>query len=228
MSSGFDKGRLQRVVELCDRYVSDGKFPCAQVQIAHRGSVALRHTVGSADIESGASLREDAIFRIYSMTKPITSIGLMQLYEKGLLILEDPVAKYIPAFADPQVLVGGSYLNPVTRPAQTELTIRDMLLHTSGLTYGFHYSNNLDKMNRYKKIAGAAEGADGTLEDKINELATLPLLFDPGTAWNYSMSTDVCGRLIEVISGKGLDEYCLLYTSPSPRDRQKSRMPSSA
>ena len=134
MSSGFDKGRLQRVVELCDRYVSGGKFPCAQVQIAHRGSVALRHTVGSADIESGASLREDAIFRIYSMTKPITSIGLMQLYEKGLLILEDPVAKYIPAFADPQVLVGGSYLNPVTRPAQTELTIRDMLLHTSGLT----------------------------------------------------------------------------------------------
>ena len=207
MGSGFDKDRLQRVVELCDRYVNDGKFSCAQVQIAHRGSVALRYTVGSADLESGASLREDAIFRIYSMTKPITSIALMQLYEKGLFILEDPVAKYIPAFANPQVLVGGSYLNPVTRPAQTELTIRDMLLHTSGLTYGFHYSNNLDKMYRYKKIAGAAEGADGTLEEKINELATLPLLFDPGTAWNYSMSTDVCGRLIEVLSGKGLDEY---------------------
>jgi len=207
MGSGFDQTRLQRVAELCDRYVDSGKFPCAQVQLAHQGNVALRYTAGWADIESQTALSEDAIFRIYSMTKPLTSIGLMQLYEKGLLILEDPVQKYIPAFADPQVLVGGSYLNPVTRPAQTELTIRDMLLHTSGLTYGFHYSTNLDKMYRYQKIAGAAEGADGTLEEKINQLAELPLLFDPGTAWNYSMSTDVCGRLIEVISGQGLDEY---------------------
>ncbi len=207
MTSGFDEGRLQRVAELCDRYVDTGKFPCAQVQIAHRGSVALRHTAGSADLESELPLRDDAIFRIYSMTKPITSIGLMQLYEKGLFILEDPVEKYIPSFANPQVLVGGSYLKPVTRPAQTELTVRDMLLHTSGLTYGFHYSNNLDKMYRHRKIAGAAEGADGTLEEKVDQIAELPLLFDPGTAWNYSMSTDVCGRLIEVISGQGLEQY---------------------
>ena len=210
MSLGFDEKRLQRVAELCDRYVEGGKFPCAQVQLAHQGNVAFRYTTGWADIESKAALREDAIFRIYSMTKPITSIGLMQLYEKGEFILEDPVAKYIPAFADPQVLAGGSYLNPVTRPAQTELTIRDMLLHTSGLTYGFHYSNNLDKMYRDSKFASiwGRKGDDlETLEETANKLGEMPLLFDPGTSWNYSMSTDVCGRLIEVISGKGLDEY---------------------
>ncbi|MBG02179.1 MAG: serine hydrolase [Acidimicrobiaceae bacterium] len=210
MSLGFDEGRLQRVAELCDRYVDGGKFPCAQVQLSHQGNVAFRYTTGWSDIESKNPLREDAIFRIYSMTKPITSIGLMQLYEKAEFILEDPVAKYLPAFADPQVLVGGSYLNPVTRPAQTELTIRDMLLHTSGLTYGFHYSNNLDKMYRESKFAsiwGKKGDEIETLEETTNKLGEMPLLFDPGTSWNYSMSTDVCGRLIEVISGRALDEY---------------------
>ncbi len=207
MSLGFDEGRLQRVVQLCDRYVDDGKFPCAQVQIAHQGNVALRYTAGAADIENGTELREDAIFRIYSMTKPITSIGLMQLYEKGDFILEDPVEKYIPSFSNPEVLVGGPIHKPITRPAQTALTIRDLLLHTSGLTYGFHYSNNLDKMYRHGKLGGAVEGSNSTLEEIVNRLGELPLLFDPGTAWNYSMSTDVCGRLIEVISGQSLDNY---------------------
>ena len=211
MSLGFDEGRLRRVVQLCDRYVDDGKFPCAQVQIAHQGNIALRYTAGAADIESGTELQDDAIFRIYSMTKPITSIGLMQLYEEGKFILEDPVEKYIPSFSNPEVLVGGPIHKPITRPAQTTLTIRDMLIHTSGLTYGFHYSNNLDKMYRHKKLGGAVEGSSSSLEEIVNRLGGLPLLFDPGTAWNYSMSTDVCGRLIEVISGQSLDDYLREY-----------------
>ena len=210
MGHGFDQERLSRITELCDRYVESGKFPCAQVQVARGDEVVLRHTIGKADIEENIDLRDDAIFRIYSMTKPLTSIGLMQLYEKGEFILEDPVERFIPAFSNPQVLIGGSYLKPALRPAQTTLTVRDMLMHTSGLTYGFHFSNNLDKMYRKSKfgsIWGQKGDAIQTLEETANKLGEMPLLFDPGTSWNYSMSTDICGRLIEVISGQNLDEY---------------------
>ena len=210
MGHGFDQERLSRISELCDRYVENGKFPCAQVQVARGDQIVMRHTIGKADIEENIDLRDDAIFRIYSMTKPLTSIGLMQLYEKGELILEDPVERFIPAFSDPQVLIGGSYLKPALRPAQTTLTVRDMLMHTSGLTYGFHFSNNLDKMYRKSKfgsIWGQKGDATETLEETANKLGEMPLLFDPGTSWNYSMSTDICGRLIEVISGQNLDEY---------------------
>ena len=211
MNSGFNPKRLNRVVDLCERYVNEGKLPCAQVQIVQEGDVVLRHTTGMADIESSKPLDDDSIFRIYSMTKPITSIALMQLYEQGKFLLEDPVEKFLPAFKDPVVLLGGSLLKPETRPAQTVMTIRDLLTHTSGLTYGFHFQNNLDQMYRDQKLGGPLTEKQGranvSLEEGIDRLGSLPLLFDPGTAWNYSMSTDVCGRLIEVIGGCSLDEY---------------------
>ena len=211
MNSGFDLERLNRVVDLCERYVDEGKLPCAQVQVALEGDVVLRHTTGMADIESNKPLGDDSIFRIYSMTKPITSIALMQLYEQGEFLLEDPVEKFLPSFKNPVVLLGGSLFKPETRPARTVMTVRDLLTHTSGLTYGFHFQNNLDQMYRDKKLGGPLTGKQGranvSLEEGIDLLGGLPLLFDPGTAWNYSMSTDVCGRLIEVIGGCGLDEY---------------------
>ncbi len=211
MNSGFNPKRLNRVVDLCERYVNEGKLPCAQVQIVQEGDVVLRHSTGMADIESSKPLDDDSIFRIYSMTKPITSIALMQLYEQGKFLLEDPVEKFLPAFKDPVVLLGGSLLKPETRPAQTVMTIRDLLTHTSGLTYGFHFQNNLDQMYRDQKLGGPLTEKQGranvSLEEGIDRLGGLPLLFDPGTAWNYSMSTDVCGRLIEVIGGCSLDEY---------------------
>ena len=213
MGGGFNSERLNRVVALCDRYVNDGKFPCAQVQIAHKGEIVLRHTVGKSDIETDRELSENAIFRIYSMTKPLTSIALMQLYEQGHFILEDKIEKYLPEFSNPQVLVGGSYLSPVLRPAQTPLTVRDMLMHTSGLTYAFHFSNNLDKMYRHSNLGSIALRSNDeempNLEETVKRLSAMPLLFDPGTSWNYSMSTDVCGRLVEVLSGLSLDEYIL-------------------
>jgi len=211
VNSGFNPKRLNRVVDLCERYVNEGKLPCAQVQIVQEGDVVLRHTTGMADIESSKPLGDDSIFRIYSMTKPITSIALMQLYEQGKFLLEDPVEKFLPSFKDPVVLLGGSLLKPETRPAQTVMTIRDLLTHTSGLTYGFHFQNNLDQMYRDQKLGGPLTEKQGranvSLEEGIDRLGGLPLLFDPGTAWNYSMSTDVCGRLIEVIGGCSLDEY---------------------
>ena len=211
MSSGFDLDRLNKVVDLCNRYVEEGKIPCAQVQVAHDGNVVLRHTTGMADIESNISLMDDAIFRIYSMTNPITSIALMQLYEQGKFLLEDPVEKFLPSFKNPQVLLGGSLFKPELRPAKTIMTVRDLLTHTSGLTYGFHFQNNLDQMYRDKKLGGPLTGgegrADASLEEAIDIMGGLPLLFDPGTAWNYSMSTDVCGRLIEVIGDCSFDDY---------------------
>ena len=211
MSSGFDLNRLNRVVDLCNRYVEESKIPCAQVQVAHDGNVVLRHTTGMADIESAAPLMDDAIFRIYSMTKPITSIALMQLYEQGKFLLEDPVEKFLPSYKNPVVLLGGSLFKPELRPAETVMTIRDLLTHTSGLTYGYHFQTNHDQMYRDKKLGGHLTGgvgrADASLEEAIDIMGGLPLLFDPGTAWNYSMSTDVCGRLIEVIGDCKFDDY---------------------
>lgn len=205
-TTAFDDQRIERVSALIDRYVQGDKLPCGQVQVAHRGQVALRYSTGHADIESGRPLHDDAIFRIYSMTKPITSVALMQLYEQALFVLEDPVSSFIPEFADMQVLVGGSLTAPKTRPAQTEMTVRDVLTHTSGLTYGFVMQNNLDAMYRDDDL-GNFGLPEQTLEEVMKTLASKPLAFDPGTAWNYSMSTDVCGRLVEVISGQTLDEY---------------------
>ena len=205
-TAGFDSQRLARVAALVDRYVAEGKLAGAQVQVAHRGEVALRHTVGRADVASDRPLADDAIYRIYSMTKPITSIALMQLYEQGQVLLEDPVSAYIPEFAEMQVFTGGTPTAPKVRPAQTAMTVKDVLTHASGLTYGFFFQNNLDAMYREDGL-GDFQLPDYTLEEGMRRLATKPLAFDPGTAWNYSMSTDVCGRLVEVISGMGLDEY---------------------
>ena len=204
--AGFDSQRLARVAALVDRYVAEGKLAGAQVQVAHRGEVALRHTVGRADVASDRPLGDDAIYRIYSMTKPITSIALMQLYEQGRVLLEDPVSAYIPEFAEMQVFTGGTPTAPKVRPAQTVMTVKDVLTHASGLTYGFFFQNNLDAMYREDGL-GNFELPDYTLEEGMTRLAAKPLAFDPGTAWNYSMSTDVCGRLVEVISAMGLDEY---------------------
>jgi CubicO group peptidase (beta-lactamase class C family) len=205
-TAGFDSQRLASVSALVDRYVAEGKLAGAQVQVAHRGEVALRHTVGRADVASDRPLGDDAIYRIYSMTKPITSIALMQLYEQGRVLLEDPVSAYIPEFAEMQVFTGGTPTAPKVRPAQTVMTVKDVLTHASGLTYGFFFQNNLDAMYREDGL-GDFQLPDYTLEEGMRRLATKPLAFDPGTAWNYSMSTDVCGRLVEVISGMGLDEY---------------------
>ncbi|MEO0493033.1 MAG: serine hydrolase domain-containing protein [Actinomycetota bacterium] len=205
-TAGFDSQRLAQVAALADRYVADGKLAGAQVQVAHRSEVALRHTVGRADVASDRPLGDDAIYRIYSMTKPITSIALMQLYEQGRVLLEDPVSDYIPAFADMQVFLGGTPTDPQLRPAQTVMTVKDVLTHASGLTYGFFFQNNVDAMYREDGL-GNFQLPGYTLEEGMERLGAKPLVFDPGTAWNYSMSTDVCGRLVEVISGMGLDAY---------------------
>lgn len=201
--ASFDESRLDRIGAVGRRYVDDGKFPCSVVQVANADGVVYRDAYGWADVEDERPIDFDSIFRIYSMTKPITSIVLMQLYEEGRLLLEDPVELHLPDLADPRVMVGGSDQAPITRPALRSISIKDLLTHTSGLTYGFFRQTPLDARYRDQGLGDFAL-PDYSLAEGVRRLGEQPLLFDPGTAWNYSMSTDVCGAVVEAITGQTL------------------------
>lgn len=203
---GFDQARLQRVGAVGRRYVADGKLPFSMVQVARDGRVVYRDDHGLADVEAGRPITDDAIVRIYSMTKPITSIALMQLYEAGEVLLEDPISAFLPDFADLQVWDGGTAEAPRTRPAASIPTVAEVLTHQSGFTYGFMFQHPVDAMYRAVGL-GNLTVPDYDLDEGMARLARIPLLFDPGTAWNYSVSTDVVGKLVEVISGRPLDRY---------------------
>lgn len=203
--AGLDTDRLSRLGEfLEERYVRPGRLPCAMALVARRGEVAYLSMHGLMDVERGRPVQRDTLFRIYSMTKPITSIALMQLYEQGRLLLDDPVHRYIPSWEKLRVYKAGVHPNFLTTPVQRPMSIRDLLTHQSGLTYGFMNRTNVDAAYRALRLDG---GAGHSLERLVDELSRLPLEFSPGTAWNYSVATDVCGYLIQVISGMPLDEY---------------------
>lgn len=195
----FDDHRLSRIGDVGRRYVDAQKIPCSVVQVADSNDVLYTDTYGWADVQEQTPITLDSIFRIYSMTKPITSIVLMQLYEEGEFLLEDPLEKFLPEFANPTVMTGGSDLAPTTRPASRSITIRDILTHCSGLTYGFFRQTPLDARYREQGLGDFAT-PDYSLREGMKRLAAEPLLFDPGTSWNYSMSTDVCGAVVEVIT----------------------------
>ena len=203
---GFDPARLARIGAHFAAYVDDGRLPGWQVQVSRRGEVVYRAQQGWRDLEARLPVEDDSVFRIFSMTKPITSVAAMMLYEQGRFELTDPIAKYVPAFADMRVLEGGTALKPATRPAAGPIRVQHLLNHTSGLTYGFHHVHVQDEMYRNAGYEwGAPKGH--TLEQAVADWARLPLRFDPGTRWNYSVATDVLGRLVEVISGQTLAEF---------------------
>lgn len=203
---GFDPDRLGRIDSHFRRYVDDGRLPGWTIAVARRGRVAHLAHYGLADIEAGRAVADDTVWRIYSMSKPITSVAAMMLYERGALELTDPVSRYIPAFADMRVYRGGSAANPGTVPAGEPIRIWHLLSHTAGLTYGFHHAHPVDEMYRAKGFEfGAPRGMD--LEGACEAFAQFPLVFDPGTEWNYSVATDVLGRVVEVASGKKLDAF---------------------
>jgi len=193
------------------KYVDSGLIAGCVVAVIRNGDVAHLSAIGKADIQRDVDMTTDSIFRLYSMTKPITSLALMTLYEDGLFQLTDPVSKFIPAWKDLAVYVGGSYPDFQTRPVDREMNVQDLLTHQSGLTYGFFVDRPGDTtalQRTYKELdLGMTDVFPGTLEDLVNELAKLPLEFSPGTAWHYSVSTDVCARLVEVISGRQFDEF---------------------
>lgn len=203
---GFDPDRLGRIDSHFRRYVDDGRLPGWTIAVARRGRVAHLAHYGLADREAGRAVTDDTVWRIYSMTKPITSVAAMMLYERGALELTDPVSRYIPAFADMRVYRGGSAANPGTVPAGEPMRVWHLLSHTSGLTYGFHHAHPVDEMYRAKGFEfGVPRGMD--LETACDAFAQFPLVFDPGTEWNYSVATDVLGRVVEVASGKKLDAF---------------------
>ncbi len=203
---GFDAERLRRVDAHFRRYVDDGRLAGWTIAVTRRGRVAHLAHHGLADVEAGRPVDGDTIWRIYSMSKPITSVAVMILYERGLLELTDPVSRFIPSFADMRVYRGGSAVNPGTAPAAETMRVWHLLTHTSGLTYGFHHAHPVDEMYRARGYEfGSPRGAD--LATACDTFASLPLLFEPGAEWNYSVATDVLGRVVEVASGQPLDEF---------------------
>lgn len=200
-SVGLNADSLARIPPHLNRYVDEGKLPGYLVMVARHGKPAFLHTYGSCDVERGKAVAEDTIFRIYSMTKPITSVALLQLYERGLFQLDNPVSRFIPSFKDLMVFAGGDADSFYITDPDREMSIRDLFTHTAGLTYGNRGEHPLNEL--YLR-----SGVDkGSLQEMIDRLSELPLQFQPGTQWNYSVATDVLGYLVEVISGQTLDDY---------------------
>jgi CubicO group peptidase (beta-lactamase class C family) len=205
-SAGMSKSGLDRIeAHLKTRYLDSGRFPGTQLLVYRRGKLVHSTVQGFADLERKAPVKDDTIYRIYSMTKPITSVAFMMLFEEGRVALDEPVAKYIPEWKNLGVFVAGNAPAFLTRPVSRPMQIVDLLRHTSGLTYGFQQRSNVDAAYRSSKI-GEVEKA-GTLQTMIEDLATIPLEFSPGDAWNYSVATDVLGYLIGKISGMPFEQF---------------------
>ena len=204
--AGMSKAALKRVDDHIRRnYIEAGRYAGADFLVYRRGEIVHRAVQGLADLERQAPIKENTIFRIYSMTKPITSVAFMMLVEEGRVALEEPVHKYIPEWKNLGVYLAGTAPAFLTKPPARPMLIVDLLRHTSGLTYGFQLRTNVDAAYREKNIGGVE--LSGTLRSMIEELAGIPLEFSPGEAWNYSISTDVIGYLIEKISDRPLDQF---------------------
>jgi CubicO group peptidase (beta-lactamase class C family) len=203
---GFDPTRLATLDAHFARYVDAGTLAGWQIVVARRGDIAHASVYGQRDLEAGLPVEPDTLWRIYSMTKPITSVAAMMLFEEGRFELTDEISRWLPEFADVRVYEKGSALRPYTVAATEPIRVWHLLTHTAGLTYGFHQTSVVDSLYR---AAGfdllPKPGQD--LAAATRAWARLPLLFQPGTAWGYGVSTDVLGRLVEVISGQRLDEF---------------------
>jgi CubicO group peptidase (beta-lactamase class C family) len=203
---GLDPGRLARLDRHFARYVDDGRLPGWLIAVTRYGRVAHVSCYGSRDVEAGLPVEPGTLWRLYSMTKPVTSVAAMVLHEEGGFELTDPVSAFIPAFADVRVYAGGPDLRPATVPATEPVRIWHLLTHTAGLTYGFLRLNPVDALYRAAGFEWSWQpGMD--LAQACDIWAGIPLLFQPGTEWNYSVATDVLGRVIEIVSGQRLDEF---------------------
>lgn len=203
---GLGRDRLSRLDHYFARYVESGRLPGYAVLIGRRGEVGHFAACGLRNPRNGAPIESDTLFRIFSMTKPVTSVAAMMLFEEGRFDLSDPVSRFLPEFENLTVFAGGSSLAPALRPAGEPMRIWHLLTHTAGLTYGFNYNHPVDALYRAVGFEWRApEGAD--LSECCRLWSSLPLLFEPGSAWNYSHATDVLGRLIEVVAGEPLDDF---------------------
>ena len=204
--AGLDPERLKRIDAHFARYVDDGRLAGWLLTIGRHGRLAHVARCGSRDLEAGLPVTDDTLWRIYSMTKPVTSVAAMILCEEGRIALTDPVSAFIPAFSGVRVYDGGSDLKQVTVPATEPVRIWHLLTHTAGLSYGFHRVHPVDALYRAAGFEwGTPSGMD--LAQACDVWAGFPLLFQPGTEWNYSVATDVLGRVVEVASGQRFDEF---------------------
>ena len=205
--AGFDPPRLSRLDDFLHRLTSSGKIPGWSMAVRRRSVLAYTSTGGCRDLAAGLPVEPGTLFRIYSMTKPVTAVAAMMLYERGDVELSDPVARFIPSFGRMRVFTSGSDLQPVTEPARRQITLRHLLTHTAGLTYGFHRAHPVDAL--YRQAGHDIEAPPGcSLAQACETWAGLPLLFHPGTEWNYSVATDVLGRIVEIVSGQSLGDFC--------------------
>ena len=202
---GLSSDRLERIATAVQRDIDDKRIAGAVTLVVRHGKVAWFKSQGMMDREAGKTMSNDAMFRICSMTKPITSVAAMMLYEEGKFLLDDPVSKYLPEFKNAKVLVKPATGTPYTIPATKEITVRDLMRHTSGITY--QWNDDLGPMYEKANVASGLLPYDGTIGDSVKQLAGIPLLFNPGDRFEYSLGVDVLGRLIEVWSGKPLDEF---------------------
>src|SRR6204780_5103043 len=197
---GFIPERLERLTAIMARQVEQKKAPGGSMLIARHGKIAYRDFVGALR-PGGPAMTKDAIFRIYSMTKPIVSVAAMMLVEEGRLLITDPVSKYIPAFANLKVgIVNGDKLD--LAPLKRAITIQDLMRHTSGLTYGFTGGSPIQKLIKAANVVDS----NRTLAENVDAMAALPLMHQPGEVWEYSVSTDVLGRVVEIVAGARLSE----------------------
>lgn len=202
---GLSSERLGRLDGWMRAMVADGRLAGVSTLIARRGRTAFFAGHGQADLARGRPMAADTIVRIYSMTKPVTSVAVLMVYEEGRLQLDEPITRFLPCFRDMRVLTGGSRLRQETAPAEREITVRDLLTHTSGLTYGFMDSTLVDEL--YRREGVDFQTSDLSLAEVVERAASLPLLSQPGREWNYSIATDVLGHLVAVVSGQPFDAF---------------------
>jgi CubicO group peptidase (beta-lactamase class C family) len=204
---GLSTDRLTRLDRYLDRYVEAGREKGSLIAVSRGGQLAHVSMRGFRDAEAGLPVEADTLWRIYSMTKPITSVAAMMLYEEGAISLYDPVAKYIPAFEHARVYKRGPAAAMESVPASNPMLVWHLMTHTAGLTYDFFFNNPVDEMYRKLFAYGQSPTPTYTLAEACERWASIPLLFEPGTSWNYSVATDVLGRVVEVASGQRLDEF---------------------
>jgi CubicO group peptidase (beta-lactamase class C family) len=202
---GLDSARLDRIDGWMRGHVAADRLAGLSVTVARRGRIAWHAAHGRADLSRGTPFASDTITRIYSMTKPLTSVAVMMLYEEGRFQLDDPVARFLPEFSAMRVASGGNRARIETEPAQRPITFRDLLTHTAGLTYGFMQATLVDDLYRREGID--FHRRDASLGEVVSRLAALPLLAQPGAQWNYSVATDVIGHLVAVLSGTAFADF---------------------
>jgi CubicO group peptidase (beta-lactamase class C family) len=205
--AGLSSQRLDRVSNWMKHQVASGKLAGLITMVGRRGHIAHMEVAGKADLARGTPMARDTLFRIYSMTKPLTSVAIMMLYEEGRFQLDDPIERFIPAFKDQRVFTGYSRGKMDTVPAERGITFRDLLTHTSGLTYGFMESTHVDAL--YRKLGVDFQTSETSLKEVVEKAAAQPLIAHPGTRWNYSIATDVLGYLVEVVSGMPFEKFLL-------------------